>query len=482
MGQYKIEFVDKVIDSVHGFIPLTKVESDMCNLAIFKRTSKIKQLSFATWVFPGAEHTRYTHSLGVMHIIDKIALRLKYSDEKRQILRIAALLHDIGHFPMSHDGEAAYRAIEKNKKYNNFDILEEKFNTKKDIDYLCENSENIDIYLGVPSKSKFHHEQITKEIILNNKEIQEVINTNNCQDFINIEDICAIITGDIEYDNYRIVDLVQMLNSELDADRIDYMMRDGFFSGTSYGDFGVGLLIDSMAKTKYKGKTIIGIKQQGIASGDQFLMNRVLSYEQVMYNKRVSSLAIMARRILQYGITHNYIKSNNDVRKNILENDFNYLMFTDNSFWNCVEKIYKDFEKGKNIDPIIFMFCKNLINNTELKHIKQNEIVLKASPSSFKENIKNTEIYKNLEVDDGKIPSFLVCDITKHKPIEIFEEKIKHLPKEEQERLRLNRIINGITIINDDKSLNMLVDDQRSLMSTLYNTKLYLLREYALDN
>ncbi len=481
MGNYKIEFVDKVIDSVHGFISLTEVEHEICKLGIFKRSGRIKQLSFANWVFPGAEHTRYTHSLGVMHIIDKMALKLKYTDEKRQILRIAALLHDIGHFPLSHDGEAAYRALEKSQIYNNFDIAEEKQKIKSEIDIACDRVNDIDIYFGSPSSSKFHHEQITKEIILNNKEIHEVLNNSACSDFINLEDICAIITGDIEYDNYRISDMVQLLNSELDADRIDYMMRDGFFSGTSYGDFGMGLLVDNLTKTKVKGKTVIGIKQQGIASGDQFLLNRVLSYEQVMYNKRVSSLAFMARRIMQYSISLGFIKSNDEVIKNILDNDFSYLMFTDNSFWNCVEKIYFNHENGEKIDDTIFMFCKNLINNNELKHDIENEVVLKANPKFFEEKVKCSKIYNNLENIDEYIPVFLTCEITKHKPIKIFEKHIENLPKEEQERLKLNRLMNGIAIINDNKTVNLLVDEAGSLMSTLYDTKLYLLREYALN-
>ncbi len=481
MENYKIEFVDKVIDSVHGFIPLTRVEKEICKLGIFKRSGRIKQLSFANWVFPGAEHTRYTHSLGVMHIIDKMAMKLNYTDDKRQILRLAALLHDIGHFPMSHDGEAAYRALEKSKVYNNFDIADEKENIKSEIDRVCAKVDEIEIYFGLPSKSKFHHEQITKQIILHNNEIQAVIENSTCAKFVNLEDICAIITGEIEHDDYRIADMVQLLNSELDADRIDYMMRDGFFSGTSYGDFGMGLLVDNLTKIEINGKTVIGIKQKGIASGDQFLLNRVLSYEQVMYNKRVSSLAFMARRIVQYSISNGYIKSNEEVLKNIIDNDFSYLMFTDVSFWNCVEKIYYEHENGKDIDETIFNLCKNLISNKELKHLIEDEVVFKVSPKYFESNIKTTKIYRNLENLDRNVPIFLSCDITKHRPLEIFEKHIEHLPKVDQEKLKLNRLMNGITIINDDKSVNLLVDDAGSLMSTLYDTKLYLLREYKLD-
>ena len=73
MSGNKIEFIDKILDNVHGFIPFTKAEDDIMRLLLFKRLQSIKQLSLVNWVFPGSEHTRFIHSLGVMHIADKIA-------------------------------------------------------------------------------------------------------------------------------------------------------------------------------------------------------------------------------------------------------------------------------------------------------------------------------------------------------------------------------------------------------------------------
>ena len=105
---YKIEFVDRVLDPVHGFIDLTQVEKEIVELPIFKRMQSLKQLSLTNWVFPGAEHTRYMHSLGVMHIADQMAVNLKDEDYKpkfddgdRQLIRLAGLLHDIGHYPLA---------------------------------------------------------------------------------------------------------------------------------------------------------------------------------------------------------------------------------------------------------------------------------------------------------------------------------------------------------------------------------------------
>ena len=101
--EYKIDYVDKILDPVHGFIDITEVERRIIELPIFKRLQSIKQLSLTNWVFLGAEHTRYIHSLGVMYIADQMACHLGiFSDEQRQLLRLAGLLHDIGHYPHKH--------------------------------------------------------------------------------------------------------------------------------------------------------------------------------------------------------------------------------------------------------------------------------------------------------------------------------------------------------------------------------------------
>lgn len=115
---YKIEFVDRILDPVHGFSDLTQVEKEIIELPIFKRMQSLKQLSLTNWVFPGAEHTRYMHSLGVMYIADLMALNLrdseynlKYNGGERQLLRLAGLLHDIGHYPLSHVTEFGCRDL-----------------------------------------------------------------------------------------------------------------------------------------------------------------------------------------------------------------------------------------------------------------------------------------------------------------------------------------------------------------------------------
>lgn len=113
MSANNIGFVGRVLDNVHGFIEYTETEEMIMNTLLFKRLQSIKQLSIVNWVFPGSEHTRYIHSLGVMYIADKIAIRLNLSVEERKIVRLAGLLHDIGHYPLSHVCEFPYKKIWK---------------------------------------------------------------------------------------------------------------------------------------------------------------------------------------------------------------------------------------------------------------------------------------------------------------------------------------------------------------------------------
>lgn len=79
----KIKFVGQILDNVHGFIPYTAAEKKIIDTQLFKRLQSIKQLSVVNWVFPGSEHTRFIHSLGVMHIADKMAVSLGLPDEER---------------------------------------------------------------------------------------------------------------------------------------------------------------------------------------------------------------------------------------------------------------------------------------------------------------------------------------------------------------------------------------------------------------
>ena len=126
---YRIQICDHILDNIYGQIGLTEVERALERLPIFKRLHNISQLGLVNLIFPCALHTRYTHSLGVMHIAGEMASRINrnmkypfFDDSDIQIIRLAGLLHDIGHYPMSHNIEQAYQDSRSLQKYREEEI------------------------------------------------------------------------------------------------------------------------------------------------------------------------------------------------------------------------------------------------------------------------------------------------------------------------------------------------------------------------
>jgi HD superfamily phosphohydrolase len=95
----------EIRDPIHGLIKYDEKEEKLINSSIFQRLRGIKQLALANLVYPGAHHTRFEHCIGTMHLAGRIAKQLKLSTERIKILRLAGLLHDIGHGPFSHVSE-----------------------------------------------------------------------------------------------------------------------------------------------------------------------------------------------------------------------------------------------------------------------------------------------------------------------------------------------------------------------------------------
>lgn len=142
----------------------------------------------------------------------------------------------------------------------------------------AENSQYMEQSMGC------HHEKIGAHIVCNNEEIRKMV-VDECG-AAGPDVIADMITGNIERRDTNPL-LVQILHSELDADGIDYLMRDAMFSGTSFGAFELDQLIGCMEVGEYEGTRILCISPKGIAAADQYLINKFFSYSQVVFNKHI---------------------------------------------------------------------------------------------------------------------------------------------------------------------------------------------------
>ena len=259
-------------DPVHGLIRLTDQEVNIIDQLPFQRLRRIKQLAMAHLVYPGALHTRFDHSLGTLHaahrILGKVAHLAQMSDNDIRIVRLAALLHDIGHGPFSHVSEY---------------LLNEYYNRKK---------------VTVSNRDKIH-EKLTIDIISNEPSIASILTDDQR------EAVCGIIQGTNLRDIRR-----DIVSSDLDADKIDYLTRDGHFTGVQYGAFDLDKIYDSFAFISWGGQTYLGIDESGIFATEQLILAKHHMSQQV-YAHRVRVITdYMIVRGLELAIEdgHNEIK------------------------------------------------------------------------------------------------------------------------------------------------------------------------------
>lgn len=223
---------NKIInDPVYGFISIEhSLIFDLIGHPYYQRLRNIKQLGLTDLVYPGAVHNRFTHALGATHLMAKAikALRLKnvnISDEEFEAACIAVLLHDVGHGPYSH-------ALE----YSLFD----------DVDHE---------YLSLAIMKKLN------------------------QEF----DFRLNMAIDIFSDNYPKHFLHQLVSSQLDVDRLDYLKRDSFYSGVSEGVVGIDRIIKMFDVVDDR----LVVEEKGIYSIEKFIVARRLMYWQVYLHKTV---------------------------------------------------------------------------------------------------------------------------------------------------------------------------------------------------
>ncbi len=491
---YKIEFVDRVLDPVHGFIDLTQVEKELIELPIFKRLQSLKQLSLTNWVFPGAEHTRYMHSLGVMYIADLMAVNLKdedhclfFNDGQRQLLRLAGLLHDIGHYPLSHVTEYVYN---DNLFEEEDSILAHNKEVKAAIEKLALADSVPPDYMKSRYTKPWHHETMGTAVIEYDDNIKQIIK-KYCP-FIDIEDIKDIIVGCVER-NPKISAMVQLIHSELDADGIDYVMRDATFSGTSYGGFELGLLLRNLAVRKYEGVDIVGVRPKGISVVDQYLIGKYFSYTQVIFNRHVAIYGQMAEMLTKFLVKLD--KSTYPSRDTLMHhvkmhsNNDEYLRFTDRAFWSQIDNL-KANDLWGYVPEYVVLAHKKLSHYQEFSTANEGEFVITTNnQKKAYETLKQLPIYAHLmNEDEDKLMLFHNKSFTSEVPEYKFRETLKSLdfkkdkPFDEKKFTSKNvaRLQEGIPVIDKGKDLKLLVDDTRSIMSHLYDTQTYILREYKI--
>ncbi len=312
-----------IYDVLYGFIPITEWEEKIINSPFFQRLRWIKQLGFSNYIFPGAEHNRFAHVIGVMHSMDQMlrALGLAVSDQElfdkkcktpaamlHKSLRIAAMLHDLGTFPFSHAIENAY--IRHGNDTRRHTEATGKRAGKKAKD-LPNNHEHLGSFIIKNTYYDGGMSQILEEY-----------------DF-DIQLISNIIKGESEY-----VVANQLMHSDLDADRMDYLLRDSHYTGIKYGQFDREYILANLVTFDAgQGQTAFGVRDNAIHAVEDFLIARFSWYSQVIKNPGSAKFDIISSH----------------VAKGFLEQDLLY------QFHDLLDMIYKGDERFYWWNDIYFM-------------------------------------------------------------------------------------------------------------------------------
>ncbi|MBS0649492.1 MAG: HD domain-containing protein [Verrucomicrobia bacterium] len=298
--------LSKLYDPVHQFIYLDQDEAALIDSLPFQRLRYIRQMGTSYLVYPGATHSRFEHSLGVMElasqifdrILDKFHVPGLDSAYWRKIVRLAALCHDVGHLPFSHVAEKALLGKGGHEKWT-YQIIQSSI--------LRPLWEKLQVKYSQPDLI-----QHITQIAIGEKKLQEMGHPLLFSPWERV--MCEIITGDF-----------------FGADRIDYLLRDAKSTGVSYGLFDYHQLIETIHIIRQaEGNFELGIEENGIESCEALLLAR----------------HFMHRRVYQYATVKSYnFHLARFMEKTVHLADLNhYLTLTDNDVIVELFKAVKDPE------------------------------------------------------------------------------------------------------------------------------------------
>ena len=335
-----------IIDPIHDFIRVYEHELSIIDSPIFQRLRRIRQLSGAHLTYPSAQHTRFEHSLGVMHIAGQAGHTLNeqgiLKPDKIEILRLAGLLHDIGHGPFSHLFE---------------EIIQE--------------------------KKKISHEDFGKELILKS-EIGDSLSKNGFDKKL----IAKVAFGDSKFQYMN-----EIISGVLSADMMDYLLRDGYFTGAEHAKIDHKRITQSLNVYKKK----LALERSALYSFESMMHSRYQMFKAVYFHKTVRAAEVMLLEALrlsddEFGFTtfkpDEFLKLTDEY---VLSN----LILSKSSKLKRARKFAQDYQNRRLLKCV---FERIFTSRTNLKKTQTTEL---RTAISRKSKVGENEIF----VDSSVTPS-----------------------------------------------------------------------------
>jgi HD superfamily phosphohydrolase len=275
----------RIRDPIHGTIAVSGPEKAIIDSRHYQRLRHVRQLGFGDLAFPGATHTRHAHSLGAMHVASRLFGAVAASSELPEevqtrfcnAVRLAVLCHDLGHMPLSHASERIAPARASLK---------------------------LPAWLGTaPEGAQATHEDFTAKVLLDSS-LTPLIEEHFGPLGIRADAVVGLISGarppvDPGF-THRGVDwsplLRALVSGELDADRMDYLLRDSFYTGVNYGRYDMDWIISNLNPAVKDGRAYLALSRAAAFAFEDFLLSRYHMFVSVYYHHTSVNFDHMLRR------------------------------------------------------------------------------------------------------------------------------------------------------------------------------------------
>ncbi|MGC9346051.1 MAG: HD domain-containing protein [Candidatus Bathyarchaeales archaeon] len=290
----------EIKDPVHGYIYITENEKEIIDSFPVQRLRRLRQLAGAEYVYPGANHTRFEHSAGVMYLAGRASenpnISQRISEDEAEIIRIAALLHDVGHGPFSHVFEHLLDKLDKT------------------------------------------HEDMTLWIITNS-ELKDILNKIG----YNPEDIGKLAIGTLHKPEKAFLD--QIISSAVDVDKLDFIVRDTYHTGAEYGYIDIFRLIHALDVLDEN----LAVDLGALSALESFVIARIESFKSIYFHRVGRAAQIMLAMAME--------KANEELGLTRFKTPEEYLAMDDYTVWTMLKNCEKSSEIIKNLERRRMLKC-----------------------------------------------------------------------------------------------------------------------------
>ncbi|MCW4034540.1 MAG: HD domain-containing protein [Candidatus Bathyarchaeota archaeon] len=336
----------EIKDPVHGYINITGTEKRLIDSYPVQRLRRLRQLAGSEFVYSGANHTRFEHSLGVMHLAGKVAenqnLAVLLDEEEIQLVRMACLLHDVGHGPFSHV----------------FEHLLVKFLNKT-------------------------HEDITRWII-QESELNDIIKTVG----YNPEDVAKLAVGELRKPKKAFLD--QIIQSAVDIDKLDFVVRDTYHTGAEYGYVDIFRLIHMLDVLGENLAVDVG----ALSALESFVLARLESFRSIYFHRVGRAAQIMLATAME--------AANEELGLVEFDTPQEYMQLTDYSVWTKLKECKQSREIMDNLERRKLLKCAY----DRTFHVKEKMVTSIFCVDEVREQVRN-----KIAAEAGVAPEAIIIDV-----------------------------------------------------------------------